>query len=338
VGDICHTLPVVRTIQDHWPNTKITWVIGKLESTLVDDVPGVEFVVLDKSRGLRAYRDLSTEMRGRFFDALLHMQVSLRSSVASRLIPAPIRLGFDRDRAKDFQWLFTTHRIEPKRHQHVMEGLFGFAHTLGIQESTLCWDIPISDRAREFAARHVGTDRRTLVISPCSTSRYRNWRNWSTEGYAAVADYAVEKHHMSVILTGGSTDMEKRYGDEICRLARHPPTHLIGQTDLKELLAILDKAHVLIAPDSGPVHMATTVGTPVIGLYVTSNPMRTGPYLSQPWVVNKYPEALEAELGKTVDEVPWGRRIRNPDAIDRVRVGDVTQKLDELIASLAKQG
>jgi heptosyltransferase I len=308
-------------------------VIGKLESTLVGDIPGVEFVVLDKSRGWRAYRDLSIEMRGRFFDALLHMQVSLRSSVASRLIPTPIRLGFDRDRAKDFQWLFTTHRIEPKRHQHVMEGLFGFAQALDIQEPTLRWDIPIPDKAREFAARHVGSDKRTLVISPCSTSRYRNWRNWSTEGYAAVADYAVERHDMRVILTGGDTDIERRYGDEICGLARqHPPTHLIGQTDLKQLLAILDLAHVLIAPDSGPVHMATTVATPVIGLYVTSNPMRTGPYLSQQWVVNKYPETLEAELGKTVDEVPWGRRVRNPNAIDRIHVRDVTDKLDGLMA------
>jgi heptosyltransferase I len=311
-------------------------VIGKLESTLVGDIPGVEFVVLDKSRGWRAYRDLSTETRRRSFDVLLHMQVSLRSSLASRLISAPVRLGFDRDRAKDFQWLFTTHRIETKRHQHVMEGLFGFAQALGIQEPTLRWDIPIPEKAREFAAQHVQADRRTLVISPCSTSRRRNWRNWSTEGYAAVADYAVEKHKMRVILTGGTTEIEKRYGDEICRLARHPPTHLIGRTDLKELLAILDQAHVLIAPDSGPVHMATTVGTPVIGLYVTSNPMRTGPYLSQQWVVNKYPEALKAEVGRAVDEVPWGRRIRNPAAVDRVRVGDVTQKLDELIASVVK--
>jgi heptosyltransferase I len=213
-----------------------------------------------------------------------------------------------------------------------MEGLFGFAQALGIQEPTLRWDIPIPDKAREFAAHHVRPDRRTLVISPCSTSRYRNWRNWSTEGYAAVADYAVEKHDMRVIITGGSTDVEQRYGDEICRLARHSPTHLIGQTGLKELLALLDRAHVLIAPDSGPVHMATTVGTPVIGLYVTSNPMRTGPYLSQQWVVNKYPEALKTELCKTVDEVPWGRRVRNPNAMDWIHVSDVTDKLDGLTA------
>jgi heptosyltransferase I len=334
VGDICHTVPVVRAIQDHWPATSITWVIGKLESTLVGDIPGVEFVVLDKSRGAGAYCKLRRQLQGRVFDLLLHMQVSLRSSAASRMISAPVRLGFDRARAKDFQWLFTTHRIEPKQHQHVMEGLFGFAQALGITEPSLRWDIPIPDEARKEVAHHIQADKRVLVISPCSTARFRNWRNWSTEGYAAVADYAVEEYDMQVILTGGPTSVETQFGDEICKLSRHKPTHLIGQTSLKELLAILDRAHVLIAPDSGPVHMATAVGTPVIGLYVTSNPMRTGPFFSQQWVVNKYPEALEAELGKTVDEVPWGKRVRNPTVIDRIHVSDVTDKLDRLIAEL----
>lgn len=332
VGDICHTVPILRTIQDRWPKTKITWVIGKVESTLVGDIPGVAFVTLDKSRGWRAYRELHRQMQGRSFDVLLHMQASLRSSAASRMIPAPVRLGFDRPRARDFQWLFTTHRIEPKRHEHVMDGLFGFARTLGIEKTTLRWDIPLPEGARAFAARHAPADRRTLVISPCSSARARNWRNWSTEGYAAVADYAGERHGMRVILTGGSTATERRYGEEICRLARNRPSNLIGKTGLKELLALLDRAHVLVAPDSGPVHMATAVGTPVIGLYVTSNPMRTGPYLSQQWVVNKYPEALKAQFGKTIDEVPWGKRVRNPAVIDLIRVRDVTEKLDGLAA------
>jgi heptosyltransferase I len=326
-------VPVVRAIQERWPNANISWVIGKLESTLVGDMPGISFFVLDKSRGWRAYADLRQAMKGRVFDLLVHMQVSLRSSAASRLISSPVRLGFDRARARDFQWLFTTARIEAKRNQHVMDGLFGFAEALGIRNRTLRWDIPVPDEAREFASKYVRGDARTLVISPCSTSRYRNWRNWSADGYAAVADHAVEKHGMRVILTGGSSATEAEYGEAICRLAKHTPENLIGRTNLKELLALLDKAHVLVAPDSGPVHMATTVGTPVIGLYATSNPLRTGPYLSMQWVVNRYPEALQAELGKRVDQVSWGRRVRNPAAIERIRVSDVTEKLDDLMAS-----
>jgi heptosyltransferase I len=337
IGDVCHTVPVVRAIQDHWPSTRITWVVGRTESTLVGDIPGVAFTSLDKSLGWKAYGRLREEMKGKSFDLLLHMQVSLRSSLASRQISSPVRLGFDRARARNLQWAFTTDRIEPKKNQHVMDALFGFAEALGITERNPRWDIPIPESAREFARKQVQAGTRTLVISPCSSSRARNWRNWRPAGYAAVLDHAVDRHGMRVVLTGGPTREEERYGIEITSLARHKPINLIGRTGLKELLALLDEADVLIAPDSGPVHMATAVRTPVIGLYVTSNPMRTGPYFSLPWVVNKYPEALEAELGKSVDQVRFGRRVRNPAAVDRIRVSDVTEKLDRLIASLPDQ-
>lgn len=335
IGDVCHTVPVVRALQDRWPAADITWIIGKTEAALVGDIPDITFHILDKSMGWRAYPRLRRQLAGKSFDLLLHMQTSLRSSIASRLISSPVRLGFDRARARDGQWLFTTHRIEAKTKEHVMDSLFGFARALGIPEGRPRWDIPIPDQAREYAAQYVQAGRKTMIISPCATARYRNWRNWSAEGYAAVADYAAGKYDMRVLLTGAPTGMERQYGNAICRLAGCKPINLIGKTGLKELLALLDEADVLIAPDSGPVHMATAVGTPVIGLYATTNPMRAGPYFSRQWVVNKYPEALKEELGRTVEEVPWGTRVRNPTAADRIHVSDVTGALDRLLASLA---
>ena len=104
VGDITHTLPVVRTLQHYWPETQLTWVIGKLEATLVNDIPDIEFIIFDKARGLYAYVDVWRQLRGRQFDVLLHMQMSLRASMLSLLIHAPIKLGFDKQRAKDMQW------------------------------------------------------------------------------------------------------------------------------------------------------------------------------------------------------------------------------------------
>lgn len=337
VGDICHTVPVVHSIQRQWPETHITWIIGKLEASLVGDIPGIEFIIFDKHRGAKAYADLRKTLRGRHYDALLQMQVSLRSSIASLFIPADIKLGFDKTRAKDYQWLFTNARIAAKPRQHVMDGLFGFAEAIGVSDRTPHWDIPIPDDAAAFACEYISDsshDNHALVISPCSSNRARNWRNWSAEGYAQMADYATEKYGMTVILTGGPSQLEKDTGEQIARLAKHKPVNLIGQTNLKQLLAILQRASVLISPDSGPAHMATTVGTPVIGLYVTSNPDRTGPYLSQQWVVNKYPEALTAELGKTVHDVAWGQRVRSPEAMARIAVEDVTQQLDAVLVSI----
>lgn len=332
VGDICHTVPVVRAIQRHWPDTRLTWVIGHLEASLVGDMPGVEFITFDKSRGFAALRFLKERMTGRRYDALLHMQIAIRASLASILIPADIRLGFDRERARDYQWLFTNRRIAARRQQHVMDGLLGFAAALGIDDLEPEWNLPLGEADRSFASEHLPDDRPSLVISPCSSQRFRNFRNWSAERYAAVADYAAEHHGARVILTGGPTDLEHEYGRAIRGHMRSDAVDLVGRTTLKQLAAVLERASVLVGPDSGPVHIANAVGTPVVGLYATSNPDRTGPYHSRHLVANRYPDALARELGKTPDAVRWGRRVRDPEAMTLIRVSDVTEKLDRALA------
>lgn len=331
IGDVCHTLAVVRSIQAHWPQTKITWIIGALEASLLGDIPGIEFIIFDKKKGWAAFAALRRALRGRRFDALLDMQVALRASLVSLLIPSPLRIGFDRARAKDLQWLFTNQRIAARPREHVLDTLFGFAQVLGVSEKILRWDIPVSDAARTFAQQHLPGEQATLIISPCSSARVRNWRNWPAQRYAQVADYAMQRYGMRVLLTGGPTSLERDYGARIVQQAQHAPRNLIGQTHLKQLLALLQRGTVLISPDSGPAHMATCVGIPVIGLYASSNPQRTGPYLSQRWVVNKYPEALRADSGKNVEEVSWGQRVRSPHAMELIEVAEVVAKLDELM-------
>jgi heptosyltransferase I len=325
LGDVCHTIPIVRTIQHAWPNTRLTWVIGKVEHGLVYDMPGIEFVVLDKSQGIRGYAELRRRLRGRRFGALLHMQVSLRASLASLFISSPIRLGFDRERAKDFQWLFTNRRIPARAEQHVMDGLFGFVDWLGIREHLLAWDIPIPPADLAYADTAVGTDVPVLVISPCASA---NYRDWSVPGYVAVADYAARRYGMRVVLTGAPGDYEREMGRQIVALAECGPLNLIGRTTLKQLLAVFKRARLVIAPDSGPAHMATAVGTPVIGLYATSNPDRTGPYFSRDLVVNEYPAALRAKYGRTIAQMPWGQRVRDTGTMDRINVKSVVEKLD----------
>jgi len=133
LGDVCHVLPVVRSIQDQWPGTRISWILGGLEHRLLGHIPGIEFIVFDKKAGLAGYRELRRRMAGRRFDALLHMQLALRASLAAAVVPARIKLGFDRTRAREAQWLFTTDRIEARSREHVLDSLFGFAERLGVR-------------------------------------------------------------------------------------------------------------------------------------------------------------------------------------------------------------
>jgi heptosyltransferase I len=333
VGDVCHTLPVVRTLQAAWPKTRITWIIGKLEAGLVGDIPGIEFITFDKSKGLGAYLALHRVLKGRRFGLLLHMQMSLRASVASLAVKAPVRLGFDRERAHDFQWLFTNKRIWYKPRQHVMDSLFGFTEALGLSERSLRWDIPVPEEAAAWAGTQIPEGAPTLVISPCANPRFRNWRSWKPEYYASLAEHAASRHGMQVLVTGGPSEIERAYGERIASLAKTPVKDLVGQTSLKQLLALLGRATVLVSPDSGPVHMATAAGTPVIGLYATTNPDRAGPYLSQRWRVDRYPDALKKFDAKTPEDAPWGTRVRDPEAMECISIADVTGRLDELMAA-----
>ncbi len=333
VGDVCNAVPLVRTLQKHWPATRITWVVGQLEATLVGDIPGIEFIIFNKRDGWRAFQRLRKNLQGRSFDVFLHIQAALRASIASLAIKAPLRIGFDRGQARDFQWWFCNQHIADIVRGHVLDGFMGFAEFLGIPDRTLQWDIPIPAAARAFAREHIGDSERALVISPCSSQRARNWRNWSVAHYARIADYAARQHGLKVILTGGPTEIEHTSGREIRALADSRVTSLIGATSLKQLLALLSRASLLVCPDSGPAHMATAVGLPVIGLYATSNPLRTGPYLSQQWVVNKYPDATRKYLGKDWSELRWGARVRHPDAMSLIRPEDVMEKMDQLLSA-----
>jgi heptosyltransferase I len=334
IGDTCHTVPVVRAIQDAWPTTALTWIVGKTEHSLLRGLEGVEFVVLDKSRGLGGYLAARRALAGRRFDALLHMHASARANLVSLFVRAKVRIGFDRARARDQQWLFTNVRLPARRERHVMDGLFEFAELIGVKQPPKPrWDIPVADADVAAIALHFANSRPTLVISPCTGQRFRNYRNWRADWYAEVADYAAQRYGAQVLLTGGNTAIEQTYGRDIGAAARSQPKNLIGATSLKQLLAILARASVVLCPDSGPAHMATAVGTPVVGLYATSNRHRTGPYLSQDLVVDKYPEAVAKEFGRPIETLRWGQRVRDPAAMSLITVGDVTAKLDAAFAA-----
>ena len=328
IGDTCHALAVVRAIQDTWPETRITWIIGRTEAGLMADIPDIEFIIFDKNKGRAAYTDVRAQMRRRHFDVALCMHASMRANWICRMINAPHRIGFDYKRARDFQWLFTNRRIEAVNREHALDAMMGFARYIGVPQRDLRWDIPISTAHAEFADAHRSGSKPLLLISPCSTQRTANFRNWSAENYAAAANYAQQKYRCKILLTGGDSDLERQFGRIISDLCGSDLENLIGKTSLKQLLALISVSHAVICPDSGPGHMATTVGTPVIGLYATSNPDRTGPYLSRDLTVDAYPDAVGHYLGKTVDQVRWGERVRDPGAMSLIRLASVNQRID----------
>jgi len=327
IGDVCHAVAMVQHIQHYWPSIQITWVIGKIEATLLQDLPNVEFIIFDKKAGIKGYLDLCNRLKGKKFDVLLHMQVALRASIASLCISAKTKIGFDRARAKEGQWLFTNKKISPQVQPHVLDGFFAFAEALGLPEESPTWKMPIADKDIQWASKVLNSTKPIAIIVP-SASKVE--RNWHYEGYASVAK-ALVNEGFEVVLCGGPTTHEKLLAEQIITVCDKPLTNLVGQTTLKQLLAVLKQAHLVIAPDTGPAHMAVTVGTPVIGLYAHSNPLRTGPYNSQQYVVSCYQQFIEKQKEMPLEKLPWGVRAKGSHLMSAISVKQVTDKISQLM-------
>lgn len=329
IGDVCHAVAAIQAVQRHWPQTQITWVVGKVEAQLLAGLDGVELVVFDKKAGLAGMRHVWRQLKGRRFDALVHMQLALRASLLTVGIGARYRVGFHRHRAKEGQWLFTNKRIPDTQSCHVLDSFFAFTQYLGVPVTPPQWQLPLSEDDHAFAKAQLG-DKPTVVISPAAS---KDERNWLPERYAQFADYAVGKGYQ-VVLCGSPAAREKTLAARIIAAANAPLVNLVGQTSLKQLAAVLARVDAVLTPDSGPAHMATTQGTPVLGLYGHSNPKRTGPYNNLADVVSVYETFAEQQHGKPVEQLAWSTRVKGDHVMAAI---DTQQVIDAFETMMAKQ-
>jgi heptosyltransferase I len=329
LGDATHVVPLVRTLQHAWPTTRLVWVVGKGERVLLDGLEGVEFHVYDKNSGLAGMRRLWRELRGTRFDALLQMQLALRANLLSLGIPAGLRVGYDRARSKEGHGWCINRRIPPGG-RHVLDVIGRFAEPLGLKQERVEWRLPVPEAARAWAAQHLPDAQPTLIVSPCSSHELRNWL---PERYAAVADHAARVHGWRVAICGGRSALERRTADRILGAMTQPAVDLVGKDTLKQLMALLERAHAVLSPDSGPAHLANALGTKVIGLYACTDLERSGPYSDRRWSVDHYDEAARRFLQKPASELRWGKRVEFPGVMELIDVDEVRARFDALVAS-----
>jgi heptosyltransferase I len=246
---------------------------------LVGGHPSIdELLVFHRRRGLSglgSFADFAGRIRQRRFDLLLGLQVYLKAGVLTALTPARVKLGFDRARARDLQWLFTTHRVPPHEPQHVQDQYFEFVRWLGLDPEPVRWDLRIADAEREAQAAFFSTLDRPACAVVVGTSNAR--KNWHAEGYARVLEALERDHGLRPVLVGGPSVAERRIADEIAARTAARVVDALGD-DVRRLVWILEGSALVVSPDTGPLHIGRAVGTPVVGLYGYTNPKRSGPY------------------------------------------------------------
>ena len=292
-------------------------------------LPEIEFLMVDKRHFASEWARLRPQLAARRFDLLLHLHASFRANLLSTLVRAPIKLGFDRARARDLQWLFTNRRIQARRREHVLDSFWGFAEALGVFERRLEWKFPLPAEAVAYARRIIPDSQPTLLISPCSSHAMRNWR---PEFYAQVADHAARRWNMRVVLCGGPTRIEREMGDRVINASASGPIDQIGRDTLPQMLALLSEATVLL--DAGLGARAHGDGGRHTGhRSVRSRPIRPAAarISSQQWCVNRFPEAARMFMGREPEQLPWWVKIERPGVMDLIQPHDVIERLDQFM-------
>lgn len=278
LGDVVNGLPLVNAIRDHYPRARITWVAEPMPAGILRGHPSIDRIVVYRRRdGLSGIRRLAADLRqGPRVDVTLNLNVYLKSVFPTLLSGARRRIGFDRARAFDGVWLAANERLAPRPRAHTADMFLEFAEPLGVPLGEPAWRIGFDSAERaaqeRFFEQFGGNPVATIVPASATIKK-----DWLPERWAAVADALNRDFGFRVVIAGGPGEREQAIAREIIARSSVPVIQAM-EDSVRRLAWIVDRSSVLLAPDTGPVHIARALGVPVIGLYAHTNPWRVGPW------------------------------------------------------------
>jgi heptosyltransferase I len=292
IGDAVHVLPVVSALKRSWPESRVTWVIQPVPHLLASGHPDVdEFILFHRRRGRstwQSYREIQEQLSGRRFDLLLALQVYFKAGIIDAMAPSAVKLGFDWRRSYDLNWWMCSHHVPAHPDQHVQDQYFEFLRYLGVDPEPVDWKIRLSEE--ESLAQRQFFDNQSRPLCGVVVSASSEKRNWTPEGYARLLEAIESDYGYQPAILGGPSRREREMADRILSLTNARPLDLLAD-DLRRLIWLLKGCAFVVSPDTGPLHIARAVDTPVVGLYGYTNPKRAGPYRKyQDLVVDGYAE------------------------------------------------
>lgn len=317
VGDAVHVLPVLNALKRHSPDAKVSWVLQPGAASLVRGHPAVDdIVIFDRSLGWRAYPAVRRELARRQLDIVLGLQVYFKAGLVTALTRAPVKLGFDRARARDLNWLFTTDRIHRREGQHVQDQYFEFVEALGIPHEPVVWNLGPWENERAWQREFVKQFDRPIAPIVVATSKAE--KDWMPERWAEVADSLAGDFGLQPVLVGGRSARELEAERIILDRAKVPVTSALG-SGLRNLVGILDGSALVLSPDTGPLHMTVALNRPVISLMGYTNPKRVGPY-------RRFHDLMIDAYGDPGEDYPLSMENR-PGRMSRITVRDVLERV-----------
>ncbi len=313
VGDAVHVLPVVNAIKRAAPGAHITWLLQPGPASLISGHPAVdEILVFERKRGVAAFLDMRRELASRPFDVVLDLQTYLKAGILTALTRAPVKIGYDRARGRDANWIFTNQRLPSRPMRHVQDEFLEFLEPLGIAPQPLEWKL--GPWPHEIAWQNELRSRfdRPMAALVIGTSKAQ--KDWLPDRWAEVADALWREHGLQPVLHGGRSPRELETEAIMRARCSAPLVSLLG-CSLRELVGALQASELVISPDTGPLHMAVALERPVIALMGYTNPKRVGPF-------GRYQDLIVDAYGDPGEDYPLSAETRL-DRMPRITVEDV---------------
>ena len=293
IGDVIHTLPALNAIRKAYPVARITWLVEEAAQDLVRGHSALDRVLVSQRKrwlkelrsslffhAMREICDFIQELRDTHYDMILDFQALLKSGILIAMARGKRKIGFGKGlEHMEYSYLFLNERLPAVSMEHhaLSRGLM-LLNSLGISAPEVEYKLPISDHDRqkvEDLLRRYGlvNHKKFVAVNPVA-----KWESklWSNRKFSQLADRIITQYDAGVVFTGSLEDHQTIH--KIKAGMKAPAINLAGETTLKMLAALFDKADVVVSTDTGPMHLAVAVGTPVVALFGPTAPWRTGPY------------------------------------------------------------
>jgi len=276
IGDVTRALPLAAMLRRSFPHLFLAWSVEPACFPLLQGNRAIDqIIVFDRARWWKSARDFLGRVRAGKFDLVLDLQRHFKSGLISWWSGAPRRLGFNRRDSKEFNWLFNNRRL-PAYGDRIakLEHYLKFADHLGIERTLPEWDFNLTAEEQAFVNRHLGESGGAFAVLFVG-ARWESKR-WFPAQIAECAEHLRQEYDFKVVLMGGSSD--RNLAGEACARARSGLINLVGRTSLREAIGIIQRARLAVGPDTGLMHVAAAVGTPVVSVWGATRPERAGPY------------------------------------------------------------
>lgn len=280
MGDIVHTVPMAAALRRALPEARIDWIVDRRHSGVLDLFPVVDEVI-----AIRPGREtvaVVRRLRETTYDAVIDAQGLLKSAVMARLAGGQRTVGFAREALREPAAVhFYTETVAPVATDHVARQNLQLLRALGIDDSQIETPVrPVRSDVADDVQRATG--RRYGVLNPGA-----GWPNkqWAPEKFGEVAAAVQKSRGLPWIVTWGPGEeaLARRVEESSSGAAMLAPP-----TGLADLMALVQRAAIVVSGDTGPVHLAAASGTPVVGLYGPTNPARNGPWSPEDICVSRF--------------------------------------------------